>query len=438
LKILSQYRNLILIILSWVVVGMYMGPVIYIYLPITLFVMRSRGQYMEMLLGFLLMLILSDSRVERLHFAANAKEIYIILLGIFLFTDRKIFTVLSRFYLSFIPFFIVAILCVFNSPSENSFNAIEKTVSYILLLFVVPNYVQQAYITKGREFYKILIYLGATILLIGFVFKFLNPAMVTREARYEGLFGNPNGLGIFSLLFFLLVAVVNDLNPNLFDRREKTVIYAAIIISIVLSGSRGSLFGILIYFLFSSFYKISPFLGSFVVILFIAGYSYISSNLVGVISSVGLQDYLRVSTLEAGSGRFIAWQFSWKHIQESFWLGRGFEFTNYLFDIKENVIYLQALGHQGNAHNSYITLWLDTGLIGVLAYIFAFAGSFIKAARKTRLALPIMYASLFSSFFESWLTASLNPFTIVLFIVLSILTSDVIIPAKAKIAVPVQ
>ena len=418
-------------------VGMYMGPVIYLYLPITLFVMRSRNQHTEMLLGFLLMLVLSDSRVERLHFAANAKEIYIILLGIFLLVDRKVFTAFSRFYLSFIPFFIVAILCVFNTPSENFFNAIEKTVSYILLLFVVPNYVQHAYLTKGKEFYKILIYLGATILLIGFVFKFINPAMVTRESRYEGLFGNPNGLGIFSLLYFLLFAVINDINPDLFVRREKAVIYGAIIVSIILSGSRGSLFGILIYFLFSSFYKISPFLGSFVVILFIAGYSYISSNLVSVISSVGLQDYLRVSTLEAGSGRFIAWEFSWKHIQESFWLGRGFEYTNYLFNIPENVLYLQALGHQGNAHNSYITLWLDTGLIGVLAYIFAFAGSFIKAVRKTRLALPIMYASLFSSFFESWLTASLNPFTIVLFTILAILTSDVIIPAKAKVAVSI-
>ncbi|HSY75719.1 MAG TPA: hypothetical protein VK890_02615, partial [Bacteroidia bacterium] len=225
MKTLSQYRDLILIILSWIVVGMYMGPVIYVYLPITLFVMRSRGQYMEMLLGFLLMLVLSDSRVDRLHFAANAKEIYIIFLAIFLFLDRNKFTPFNRFYLRFVPFFIVAIFCIFNSPSDYLVNSIQKTASYIFLLFVVPNYVQEAYLNKGKEFYKMLIYLGAVILLFGFVLKFVSPGIVTREGRYEGVFGNPNGLGIFSLLFFLLFAVINDLHPDLFVRREKTIVY---------------------------------------------------------------------------------------------------------------------------------------------------------------------------------------------------------------------
>ena len=393
---------------------------------------------MEMLLGFLLMLVLSDSRVDRLHFAANAKEIYIIFLAIFLFLDRNKFTPFNRFYLRFVPFFIVAIFCIFNSPSDYLVNSIQKTASYIFLLFVVPNYVQEAYLNKGKEFYKMLIYLGAVILLFGFVLKFVSPGIVTREGRYEGVFGNPNGLGIFSLLFFLLFAVINDLHPDLFVRREKTIVYGAIIVSIILSGSRGSLFGILIYFIFSYFYKMSPFLGSFVVIVFIAAYSYISANLVGVINSLGLENYLRINTLEEASGRFVAWRFTWEHIQENFWIGRGFEYTTYLFSIPKNVAYLQALGHIGNVHNSYLTLWLDTGLIGLFTYVFAFGSYFIKATRKTRLALPVMYASVFCSFFESWLTASLNPFTIQLFIILAILTSDVIIPAKAKIAVPVQ
>jgi O-antigen ligase len=190
--------------------------------------------------------------------------------------------------------------------------------------------------------------------------------------------------------------------------------------------------------MFSAFYRISPILGSVAAIAFMSSYNYLNDHLVGAIDALGMNDYMRVNTLQQGSGRFVAWDFCWKHIQESYWFGRGFEYTEYLFNIPANVYYLQTLGHQGNAHNSFITLWLDTGLVGLSTFVLALASCFFSAIKKTRLALPLMYASLFSSFFESWLTASLNPFTIMLFITLAIITSNVIIPSKAPAALPVQ
>jgi len=404
--------------LSWALVGMYAGPVIFFYLPVTLIFMKGRDQYLELLLGFIFILILSDSRVGSLQFAVNAKEIYIILLAVFLVIDSKGFAPFNSFYLRFLPFFIIAIICIFYAPSESVVNSIEKTASYIFLLLVVPNYVQKAHLMRGKEFYKMLVYLCAGILLLGFVFKFLSPDVVTREDRYEGMFGNPNGLGIFCLLLFLLFTVVIDFFPELFSKREKMFIYGYIVLSILLSGSRGSLFGLIIYVVFTFLYKRSAILGTIVAIVFATTYSYISANLVGIINTIGLQNYLRINTLEEASGRFVAWKFTWEHIQENFWIGRGFEYTSYLFSIPKNVEYLQALGHLGNVHNSYLTLWLDTGLIGLSCFVFAFLSSFIKGIKKTTLALPIMYAVIFSSFFESWLTASLNPFTILLFIIL--------------------
>ena len=393
---------------------------------------------MEMLIGFIFILFLSDSRTDWIHyFAADAKEVYIIMLALFFFMDRDKFIPANNLYTRFIPFFIVAIICIFNAPPENSSSATQKTASYILLLITIPGYVQRAYIEQGKNFFKALIYLGMAILFIGFVFKFVNPEYVTREDRFQGLFGNPNGLGIFSLLFFFLFTVVLELEPKLFNKREKIVVYGLVVLSIYMSGSRGSLFGFLIYFMFSAFYRISPFLGSVAVIAFMSSYNYLSDHLVGAIDALGLNDYMRVNTLQQGSGRFIAWEFSWQHIQESYWFGRGFEYTEYLFNLPANVYYLQTLGHQGNAHNSFITLWLDTGLVGLSTFVLALMSCFFKAIKKTRLALPLMYAALFSSFFESWLTASLNPFTILLFTTLAIITSNVIIPPKAEAALSV-
>jgi len=425
--------------LSWLLVGMYLRLfLLAIYLPLSLILLNGRKQYMEMLLGFVFMLFLSDSRQDSIHyFAADAKEIYILMLAVLLIVNTASFKPFNGFFSRYIPFFIVAIICMFNSPPENLYTCIERTTSYILLLFAVPNFVQRAHLDHGRNFYKALIYLCLTILLAGFIFRFIDPTLVIMEDRYQGLFGNPNGLGIFSLLFFFLLTVSLEMYPDLLEKREKMLIYAAIILSIIMSGSRGSLFSLIIFFVFSLIYKKSPFLGTIVAVIVIASYGYISEHLIQVINFFGLGDYFRVYTLEQGSGRFVAWDFSWKHIQESYWFGRGFQYTEYLFDIPENVIYLQALGHQGNAHNSYITLWLDTGLIGLITYVMALLASVFKATRKTRLAFPIIFAAIFSSFFESWLTASLNPFTIMLFITLSIISTDVIIPEKTAIAVPV-
>ena len=36
---------------------------------------------------------------------------------------------------------------------------------------------------------------------------------------------------------------------------------------------------------------------------------------------------------------------------------------------KENYQLLSRLGHQGNAHNSFLTIWYDTGIIGLLGFI---------------------------------------------------------------------
>jgi O-antigen ligase len=82
------------------------------------------------------------------------------------------------------------------------------------------------------------------------------------------------------------------------------------------------------------------------------------------------------------------------------------------------------LGHQGNAHNSYITFWLDTGIFGVLAYVVGIISAAVKGLRRSVFGMPVLYAVLFSSFFESWLTASLNPFTIQLLLIITILTKE--------------
>jgi O-antigen ligase len=135
-----------------------------------------------------------------------------------------------------------------------------------------------------------------------------------------------------------------------------------------------------------------------------------------------LGEYFRVETLKTGSGRNIAWGFAWLHIQDNFFLGRGFAYDEVLF--AKHAEELSMLGHQGNVHNSYLTVWLNTGIIGLFFFLRGFLLAFLMGAKKSKLAIPIMFTVLFSINYESWLSASLNPFTIQLLIILSIIMSN--------------
>jgi O-antigen ligase len=435
MEVFKENRALIGIFLLWLIAG-YTGPFIYVVVGVTLFLMKQRNMYMELIVGFFYILILSDSRQDSLQWAVTVKNEYIVILSLFLLMDRKHFFPVNGFYKRFIPFFLISALCLFLAPTEIIGLAAEKTLSYFLLVLVVSNYVLRVHKDHGKNFYRVLIYFATIILIIGVILIFINPYQTHLEGRFRGLFGNPNGLGIFSIMLLLVFSVAKDIYPDLFVQWEKQVVYGSIFLSILMCGSRNSLFAAFIFLFFSYFYKLSPFLGFIFFAIFIAVYQYVSANIVSIVEALGLTSYLRVETLGDASGRYIAWNFAKDQIKQNLWLGRGFEYTNYLFD--EYSDWLNALGHQGNAHNSYLTLWLDTGFFGLAAYLWAFLSSFLQAARKSKLAIPVLYCVIFSTIFESWLTASLNPFTIQLFIILSMLTSEEIIPSRRPVIVPIQ
>jgi hypothetical protein len=57
----------------------------------------------------------------------------------------------------------------------------------------------------------------------------------------------------------------------------------------------------------------------------------------------------------------------------------------------------------------------------MLFYIAALVRSFYAGYKRSPSAIPALFAILFSAFFESWLTASLNPFTIQCIIIMTML-----------------
>jgi hypothetical protein len=72
-------------------------------------------------------------------------------------------------------------------------------------------------------------------------------------------------------------------------------------------------------------------------------------------------------------------------------------------------------------------MWLNVGIVGLLIFLRSLFLVFIKAAKIAPVSLPILFSVLFSITYESWLVGSLNPFTILLLIIMTIITEPEIV-----------
>ncbi|NNC86380.1 MAG: O-antigen ligase family protein, partial [Bacteroidia bacterium] len=408
LNFFKQHYQFLIMLAVWVIAGAINQFIALAVIPLSMLLLKQKDRYVELVIGFLFILIISDSRNPVFHFAGLAKSAYLILLTLLFFFNSKKFTTPNQFFVPFIPFFIVALLSLINSPI--TMLATQKTVSYILLYITLPAFINKCLTDHKEQFLKYLVYFITLILIFGFVLAILTPRYSMLSSRFMGIFGNPNGVGLFCIIIFALVTVIFDKYKTLFTKQDKRIVYGVIVASAIFAISRNGIFSILIFLFFMRFYNISNWLGFIIVILSAILYQVVALNLVTIIQTLGLQDYFRVDTLETGSGRFVAWNFAWNYIQENFILGSGFAFDEHFFDVHQEG--LQKLGHQGGVHNMYLAVWLNTGVIGLIAFLYAFFRTVAKASLHSKLTLPIMFSFLFSLTFEGWLMGSLNPYNI--------------------------
>jgi len=426
-EFVASNRNLILLFFLWYLASFATGAAASALILLSLFYFKKSNNYKGMFFGLITIIFMSDSRQPQLAYTSDLKVLYVIILIIFMFFDKKRFTPFSDYYKPFLLFFFFSIpLVVFNPDPFVSF---QKTISYNLIFFIVPNYFLSSYREEGEKFIKDLInflcfFLFMSLILIPIV----SENLLFLLGRYNGLMGNPNGIGVYVSILFVFFFIADELFPNLFSKQEKTLNLLLILFSAVFCGSRNAIITILIFYLFLRVFKFSSVLGLISILFIVLLRDSIGDFLLFSIDSFGLSKFYRVDDVEKGSGRLVAWVFGWEKIQENFFFGKGFNYTNYLYNLYFEK--LSRLGHQGNAHNSYITLWLDTGLIGLILVFRGLFLSFIRVFKVSPLFLPALLSVLFSMFFESWFAASLNPFT---FQVICISLLGIIISQKQEL-----
>ena len=424
-KINSQF--IILLVIMYVA-GVWFGPVIYILFPLLfgLFVLKEFS--FEIFIVAIWLLILSDyvpvrnATYDDLQFAKDLKFLVPLGLAASILLNLKKFSPLPRFQFYFLPFFICAIIGL-NMDSLNFSVGFQKTISYTLMYFSIPVYVNYLNRTQGQYFWKALLTFLIGMLMIGIVLRFAAPQIAMIEGgRFKSILGNPNGLGIFLNLCFLLWIIVRDLKLATFSKRENQLIFFVLIISVIWCGSRNAMMSMVIFYALHRMIKLNWFLAITIGAGLIIYREYFFELFISGVQFFGLEGYFRVESIEEGSGRVIAWWFAWNELQDYFFFGGGFGHDEHV--MRPNYGWLAKAGHQGGVHNSYISLWMDSGILGVISYFSAIFLIVGRAMKKNRLVIAFIVCIMINIVYESWLVASLNPYTILFLTLLTIFAQN--------------
>lgn len=422
----ARNYQLYLLALLYIVVGVYAKPFLYVLMPLSVFFLKSRDLWADMIFGLLITLVLSDITpwFFKMQVFKGAKNMYITALALIFLLERHRFVPFSQVFRIFLPFFIYSIFpLVF---SNNLVVGVQKTLSYALLYLIIPNYVLYNFRLIGWEFFRNLVRFMAVILLSGyFVLWFHGEFYALMIGRFRGLFGNPNGMAIFCFLLIMITATINTLNREVMTWKDKLFVYGTATYFLIISGSRTSLVAVLIFIVFGRFFSTSPIFGFLMLMCVFGASEFVLNNIEPLVLYFGLEDFVRLKTMETGSGRYFAWEFAWKQIQEYFVFGGGFANDERI--MRKHRLYLERMGHQGGVHNAYLSFWFNVGIVGLIIYFRSFVLMFIKASKLVPLSLGIMFAVLFSITYESWLVSSLNPFTILLVILFTIVSEEEIV-----------
>ena len=375
---------------------------------------KGKDDYLVIML--ILILVMGDSRAYYFSHVKNLRIVAILVIGIRTFAEISHGKYRFRaVFLWCIPFFIVALIGGLRSPSLGT--SISKMISYFLLIVVVLHYLPYHFQNHKHLLADVAI-LGMWILLLGLLARFVNPSLTSLLERFRGLLGNPNGLGIYATLLFVICLICFELYPE--SKRRWQLGMGLLLFSVILSGSRTALGTIGIFYFLYWFHKRNPgsivALWGFVIPVLIVFFSFLSPT--DLIRMIGLGEFLRVESIETGTGRFLAWTLGWNQILQNPFIGKGFAYEEIYFHSLADV--LVATEHQGGMHNSWLTFMMNNGLIG-FCFFLIFLINLLTRMKSRAFALPFTLAALVSATFESWLNSSLNAFSIHFFLVVVIL-----------------
>lgn len=387
-------------------------PLALIFSVIACFVFWAQDKRGHIIFFFLLVLVLGDQREVDLLFFKQMRIVVLMVITGWTLSDLSNHRIRVGPGIKWlIPFLIISVVSlIIASPTK--FLSFQKTLSYGLLILICYHFIAPWLESNKRHFMDLIHFVGL-LLMIGLINYFIRPEEVLLGNRFEGVFGNPNGLGLSCMMWTPFFYIAHkQFKPN------KSFYFLALflLVSLVMSGSRNSLMTVVLFFGLQYIFKTKR--RRWVVLLSIPIAYLIITNTdwIALLQRIGLSEYLRVDGIETASGRTMSWAFALTIIPRHLWLGAGFGYQEFVY---MNLVppELAIFREMSSTWNSYLTFLLNNGVIGLGLFVtFLFAQIRYTVNRWQTLAFVLAY--MLGAIFETWLTASLNAYTVYFFIMI--------------------
>jgi len=369
----------------------------------------SKNNIANAFILFVSLLLFSDSITPMFMNAAKSKDFIALLMGGFALLKYK--NALNKSFLAYFwPYLLVALLgLVFVNSRLIGF---QKLLSYGLLLVVVPTYLVQIFQKPGAaSFLRNLFFVFFVLYGFSILMSRISPGSYAYLGRFNGIHRNPNGVGIFSALLIMNLFLVRDLFPKLLTQKVFYSFVAVFLLAILLAASRNAMLSLGVFFLFR-FIRVNFFVGFVLVLIIGSGYGLIMALVEQFATAYNLTEEVRVDTLSYASGRIYIWDACWREIQNHFWIGHGFTYEEYSkWDQKYYAEIPMLIHNYGNIHSSYLTIWLNTGFLGLLSFLIGIIRLVFKGQKISVSIAPFFFGAVIIGIFESYMVASLNPYT---------------------------
>ncbi len=422
----KEHSQFIMILAIMYILGVWGGPLIFPIYPMFLFLYGLRGRYFEMFIIAVWTLMLADyvpveiATYDDMKWIKTLKPLVPLTMFMFFIRDRESFKPYPKLVVYFIPFMVIATAGL--SDTLNFQVGFQKTLSFVLMYLCIPLFVVILHRRDKDHFWKALLTFIIGMLTIGIILRFVAPDIAMEVGRFKGVLGNPNGLGVILNLTFVLWVLIRRFNLATFTKKENMYILFVILLSLIWTGSRNGMMSMFLFYVIYKMIQVNWFLALVLLAAILTFNDQLFIVFVGGVEFFGLQNFFRIDSIEEGSGRGIAWVFAWQEIQDYYFIGGGFGHDEHI--MRPNYKWLSMQGHSGGVHNSYLSMWMDAGILGVVAYFGGIIAIIGKTMRDNYIIIAFVASIAFNIYFESWLVASLNPFTILYLTILTIFISN--------------
>lgn len=392
------------------ILGGYIGASFFLLLT----VMFTKNHILEILLVLLLFtFFLADSYNGFFAFAQNFRYV---MLGVSLFFLAR-YKLIEKSDANFmLPFTITAlIITVLFSPL--GILAVLRAVAFWLVCLVIFKFIKILSQRNRKQITELLLLTITLYVFVNIFFLIFPVISVFQLGRFKGLAGNPNGLALLSIFLFALVEYISETNITVFKKQFFLFLKIILVVIVLLTGSRTSLFSLLIFIALINFYD-----KTLLLIIALTGIllSYLLvtvDNIQSFLNYFGLSDFLRVNSLSDASGRTDVWPVVWNEVKKNIWFGNGIMYDNFFLAdyVKKYIGQVGAARQWGGVWSSYLSLLLNVGVIGFVMYLFFWIRIYFKSHHK-KIALPFIVMCFLCGVTESWMAASMNPFTPVMFV----------------------